>query len=862
MSIFRKTTKQRREVRKGKSSQPAWYVRYYRRPGSVVSTAILILFFIVLAALDSWPENELAEYHVGQYMPSDITARQSFRVLLPAKQEELRRMAENDEPATFRLNMTVLDKIVAEVEKIPVKLSTAKSIADLTPELRDELGLELPVEKRSETDEVDNAPHADIAVVASAAMPAAASQPVVVVPFSAAPTTAIAAASQPAASASQPAVVATAVKITASQKLFDAWCGLTLTPEKKASFEKAVNFMRSVLMQTYIVDTPQAQYQQSRGAIYVKMTEDEGKTTVTQKVVDLIGLDEKDKINQRIKLAVRQFPVSVRSSAESFLRSRLDTPLFDYDAAASESAIVAAGQAVMQNPPDECYRPYARGEIVVPRTTDDSETSKGIQPHQLACLEAENRIYVSHHEAGMVFNLISRMVLFGLLVALVGWYIQNYRDELLIRHGRSLAIAVILLMMIFVAKLQIYAGLPTSSLLLPIVIVTLILTIAFDQRFAMTLGSIVVAFVVILAHVGMGFFSIFIAVMLVICLQIEQIHHVRTRSRIPVISVIAAIVAMVMILALCVWNNVPMRFVLWYVLWGVGGIIVGGLIVQGLLPLIERIFGVATGSTLLEWCDASKPLLKRLAVEATGTYNHSLQVGAMCEAAAEAIGAQGLLARVGAYYHDIGKINKPQYFSENQASGENKHEKLQPAMSQLIIQGHVKDGLELAREYGLPAALREFIASHHGTTLVQYFYQAAARRSEEGNVPKPEEHQFRYPGPKPQSCEVAILMLADAAESSVRALTEPTPTRIAQQVHKIVASRLEDGQLDECDITLKEVHKIEESLTRSLCGMYHSRIPYPEDDRKKPDQPAAKSEHKPNSHQHDGEKQNGSMPPQ
>ena len=259
-----------------------------------------------------------------------------------------------------------------------------------------------------------------------------------------------------------------------------------------------------------------------------------------------------------------------------------------------------------------------------------------------------------------------------------------------------------------------------------------------------------------------------------------------------------------------------------------------GFVVQGTLPLAERLFRVATSLSLLEWCDANKPLMKRVAMMAPGSYNHSLQLGSMCEAAAETVGANGLLARVGAYYHDVGKTNKPGYFVENQDGAASKHAKLSPAMSLLIIIGHVKDGLELAREYGLPAVLHEFIATHHGTTLVEYFYHAATQQRKGHTDRAPDEVEFRYAGPRPASKEAGILMLADVAESSVRAMTDPTPGGIENQVHAVVARRLSDGQLDECDLTLKQVHQIETSLIKSLRSVYHGRITYPSQTSRKP----------------------------
>ena len=230
--------------------------------------------------------------------------------------------------------------------------------------------------------------------------------------------------------------------------------------------------------------------------------------------------------------------------------------------------------------------------------------------------------------------------------------------------------------------------------------------------------------------------------------------------------------------------------------------------------------------TLLDYSDANQPLLKRLAMEAPGTFSHSLMIGSIAEAAAEAIGRNGLLCRVGAYYHDIGKINKPGYFVENQIGSLSQHKELSPAMSQLIIVGHVKDGIELADEYGLPAVLKQFIETHHGTTLVEYFYNQAKKKLDE----KPSElseTEFRYAGPKPLTKEAAIVMLSDSVEGTVRALPEVTPTRIEVIVHNMAMKRLQDGQFDECDLSLRELSLIETSISKTLIAHYHGRIAYP-----------------------------------
>ena len=248
----------------------------------------------------------------------------------------------------------------------------------------------------------------------------------------------------------------------------------------------------------------------------------------------------------------------------------------------------------------------------------------------------------------------------------------------------------------------------------------------------------------------------------------------------------------------------------------------------GLLPFIERSFGVLTDLSLLEVGDVAHPLLQELVRRAPGTYNHSINVASIGEAAAEAIGARGLLVRVGAYFHDSGKMLKPAYFIENQGQ-ENRHESLVPAMSTLIIIAHVKEGVELARQYNLPQPIVDIIAEHHGTTLVEFFYRRATELSQtDPNGTEIDEQNYRYPGPKPSSRESAVLMLSDAVESASRTLTEPTPARIASLVHDLAMKRLLDGQFDECGLTLEELELIERSLVKSLTAVYHGRVKYPD----------------------------------
>ena len=257
-----------------------------------------------------------------------------------------------------------------------------------------------------------------------------------------------------------------------------------------------------------------------------------------------------------------------------------------------------------------------------------------------------------------------------------------------------------------------------------------------------------------------------------------------------------------------------------------GGIF-AGIIVTGFSPLIEKIFGYTTDMKLLERANMDQPLLRELMVQAPGTYHHSIIVGNMVEAAAEAIGANALLARVSAYYHDIGKIQKPLYFIENQMGYENKHEKLAPSMSSLILIAHIKDGVEMALQQKLEAPIVEIISQHHGTGLISFFYQKALDLKG-GDVSQVSMEDFRYPGPKPQTGEAGLVLLADSIEAASRTLVDPTPARIQGLVQRIIQNAFTDGQLDECDLTLKDLSLISTSFTKILTGIFHHRIEYPE----------------------------------
>lgn len=257
---------------------------------------------------------------------------------------------------------------------------------------------------------------------------------------------------------------------------------------------------------------------------------------------------------------------------------------------------------------------------------------------------------------------------------------------------------------------------------------------------------------------------------------------------------------------------------------GLQGLVVG-LLVSGLLPTIESVFSVTTDISLLELGNThEQPLLRKLLLQAPGTFHHSYIVGLLSEAAAEAVGGNALLARVGALYHDIGKLNKPGYFAENSPDARARHRALTPEMSLLIISAHTRDGIELGRYYGLPEAILDFMPEHHGTSLIEYFYHAAQKLRGAQRVA---EEAFRYPGPKPQRIETAIVMMADAAEAISRQMPEPNQARLREMVHEVAFKRLMDRQFDECALTLADLARIEQAFVRVLQAIYHQRPTYP-----------------------------------
>ncbi len=294
-------------------------------------------------------------------------------------------------------------------------------------------------------------------------------------------------------------------------------------------------------------------------------------------------------------------------------------------------------------------------------------------------------------------------------------------------------------------------------------------------------------------------------------------------------------------------------------MWGSLNGFVSAVLTIGILPFLESFFDITSSFKLMELSNPNQPLLKQLLVEAPGTYHHSVVVGNLAETAAEEIGANSLLTRVGAYYHDIGKLKRPYFFTENQEAYKNSHDDMEPSLSALVIASHVKDGVEMAKKYRLPSAIVDIISQHHGTGLISYFFHKALQ-SNDSKTNVINEENYRYSGPKPQTKEAGIILLADILEAEARTLNSPTSSRIKNLTQSVVKRCLENGQLNECNLTLRDLNKIEDVFSRIFTGMFHNRVEYPDEeliDRLKKERSQSESSNKKSSEKDTQSSKNG-----
>ncbi|HVX12851.1 MAG TPA: HDIG domain-containing protein [Pirellulales bacterium] len=450
-----------------------------------------------------------------------------------------------------------------------------------------------------------------------------------------------------------------------------------------------------------------------------------------------------------------------------------------------------------------------------------------LQPKTVALLELEHKTYIAQKFSN-VASSERGVALFALIVGLLGLagYYVYLRDRRMINDLYQLSL-VLVSSCVAILLARWTAGDPWRAEIIPLLLFGMTIGITYGRELALVLSSALTLMFVLADGAGLVHMVLLLGI---ITSAIVQLGRIRSRRKLIWVGLISGSIAPVLTVAAGMLDGQPAARPL-FNLAGQNGVwtLLAGFLITGLLPFVEGLFGVLTEISLLELGDVAHPLLQELVRRAPGTYNHSINVASIAEAAAESIGARGLLVRVGAYFHDIGKMLKPHYFVENQGLEESRHDSLVPAMSTLIIIAHIKDGADLARQHRLPQPIIDLIEQHHGTTLVEYFFRRASQQSatdpDSGDV---QESSFRYPGPKPQTVEAAVLMMADTVESASRVLVEPTPSRIESLVEEIAMKKLLDGQFDECGLTLEQLRKIEDSLVKSLTAVYHGRVKYPD----------------------------------
>ena len=443
-----------------------------------------------------------------------------------------------------------------------------------------------------------------------------------------------------------------------------------------------------------------------------------------------------------------------------------------------------------------------------------------------AVMQKEKRTGVLQKIQGFFGRIILLLVILSLFFAFLALYKKNiFQDWKMV-----LLISIVFIIQLMLSNI-ILLQLELSEYLIPFTIGAMTLTILFDAQ----IGFMAIASMAILMGLMMGQ-GIDLIIVSLFCSTVAIYNIRRLRKRSQLFSTMFALIAASFFVAigLGLFKDNTWEIIFRDVQFLAINSILAPIFTYGLVGVFEMFFDITTDLTLIELLDYDHPLLKRAQQETNGTFNHSIVVGNLAEACANSIGAHSLLCRVGAYYHDIGKMQKSEYFIENQFGADNKHNKITATMSARIIRSHVKDGLQLAKDYGLPKIVSDFIPMHHGTTRVEYFYRMALEQAEKDKT-KVDESAFRYPGPKPNTKETGILMLCEAIEAAVRSIKEPDILKIENMIDKIINQRIEDGQLSECPLTLDELKKIKGTVDGTsgmlpvLRGIYHIRVEYPDD---------------------------------
>lgn len=768
MAQSKTTTARRREVRRNLPKASQGWRELLRKPEFGWSVLYAMVFAVIATVIASPLIDRARPLQLGQAIEEPIVSRVAFSV----KDEEAtrldRRYAADQVPPHFEADRSLYERLTLDLETLPVSLAGYETLEQVPKTLLVALGMEAQDDEETALQRKLRLENNQKALEALQAF----------------------------ANSEQPQLIARWQRLVPS--IVD---GLFDTPIIEATD------LQAHLRTTIVIDHPSP----APGS-----TERRVKSSRA-----VLTMDDTKQLAVELDLLTAGVPIDARKAVTAYINSSLE-PTYRYGPVLTEIAKEQARQSVADR-----IEPRNAGVVLAQPGDNVTQTLKDT-------VEAEEAAYLA--ERSQVQRWLPRAAMLGLMM-IVGsglWvYFFAYCPRVVRNPMRGAVLTALLLLCLAasVSSSLVWPDIVIGSLTFPVLFAATVLAIAYDQRFALAMGVVMALLVVVMLKLPLATTLI---VIVGVSASVMQLREIRSRSKLVIVGTYAGLAMGVTaaVVGLAVKPVLQDGVVQTVVIDALAAITSGfftGLLVQGALPVIEKLFNVTTAMTLKELNDVSHPLLQRLAHEAPGTYQHSLRIADMAESAAEAVDADALLCRVGAMYHDIGKTNKPMYFIENQAGGPNKHSKLSPAMSLLIIVGHVKDGIEMAREFALPGVIRHFIESHHGTTLVEYFFHEAKKQTEAEDKPSPSEFEFRYPGPKPQTREAAIMMLCDCVEGAARAMDDPTATRLENLVKTMASKRLMDGQFDDCDMTLQDLSRIEQAITKSLTAMYHQRIKYPED---------------------------------
>ncbi len=523
---------------------------------------------------------------------------------------------------------------------------------------------------------------------------------------------------------------------------------------------------------------------------------------------------------QQTKISVKKEDVAVSDlpkDAKTFMGAIIDNylqPNYIYDAKATEAKMEAAMDAVAP-----VRVTIQRGEKII----GEGEIAK---PEHIQKLTALSLLKAPVPVSAVIG--IAMLVGLGMMVVMV--YLYQHRNDIYQNESTLILVSLIVIFALMLAKTVMaieFKG-EWSDLFgyfVPVAASSMLIAILVDKKLALLVTAILSGMVGIISGNELRFALVGLISGLVAVYSVSKLSQRSDLAKAGLLYVSSANIIAIISVEL-VTRGMSTTTLAAGLLLGLLNGVFSAVLTIGALPYLESAFGITSSVKLLELANPSHPLLKQLLIEAPGTYHHCIIVGNLAEAAADAVGGDSLLVRVGAYYHDIGKLRRPYFFIENQLSCENPHDKLTPNLSTLIITSHTEDGAEMAREYNLPKPVVDIIAQHHGTGLVGFFYSLALEK--DTNEKTVNEEDFRYSGPKPQTKEAALVMMADSVEAAVRALQKPTPGRVEGVVRKVIKEKLHDGQLDECDLTFKDLDIIANAFVRVLSGIFHNRVEYPE----------------------------------